>query len=663
MGCCCSSGKDPSLRPDPHRPRECTDIPACGLFFLFWCVMIFIAIFSALQGDLFRLIYGTDSFGNTCGRANDPLVSSNNSHLSLPLSGMDMRHKTFLFPMDVRRPFETVWICVQECPPKTMVYTSDLVEYGRGGGNYLCSYDVPLRNYTHTDLHWSSNIGPCPVMPVMRSTPILNRCVPTDFLEIGHDIMSKIFGFLNDADLFKQVLSDIVIVRHDILLFCILAFIISLVVVFVMRFVAGIVVYLIFILVLLAAAGITAALWYGWWTLKMSLDHKELTTNGTQLLIMETKNEHTILIYAIAASVVSAILMAVICCLFRSAGLVVDLFREAGRALQAMPMLLIQPLFTFIALMIFFIYWSLVVLLLATSTHAVPVKQSALPPAPYFEQTVVVYNATAAIRYMWWWHAVGLIWTAEFLLACQQMVVAGSVAAWYFSRDRSRVRFPICHAIKQLICYHLGSVALGSLIITIVKVPRLILMYIQAKLTGSTNLIAKYVLKCLICCLYCVEKCLRYLHHNAYTIIAIEGRSFCPAAAQAFGILASNATDVATINTVGDFVLFLGKCGVAALTGLVASLRFRDNPQLHYWAIPLLMVCIFAYFIAHCFLSVYEMVIDTLFLCYAEDKDYSARTGEEEFTDAHFKDYMNDTIQRERRLYGDTYRYQGPVDL
>lgn len=59
--------------------------------------------------------------------------------------------------------------------------------------------------------------------------------------------------------------------------------------------------------------------------------------------------------------------MAVICCLFRSAGLVVDLFKEAGRALQSMPMLLIQPLFTFIALMIFFVYWSLVVILLATS--------------------------------------------------------------------------------------------------------------------------------------------------------------------------------------------------------------------------------------------------------------------------------------------------------
>lgn len=31
------------------------------------------------------------------------------------------------------------------------------------------------------------------------------------------------------------------------------------------------------------------------------------------------------------------------------------------------------------------------------------------------------------------------------------------------------------------------------------------------------------------------------------------------------------------------------------------------------------MVGIFAYFIAHCILSVYEMVMDTIFLCFCED--------------------------------------------
>ena len=50
---------------------------------------------------------------------------------------------------------------------------------------------------------------------------------------------------------------------------------------------------------------ITAGLWYGFYHLKTSLDETELTTNGTQLLAIRTKNEHAILIYAIISSVIT----------------------------------------------------------------------------------------------------------------------------------------------------------------------------------------------------------------------------------------------------------------------------------------------------------------------------------------------------------------------
>lgn len=36
---------------------------------------------------------------------------------------------------------------------------------------------------------------------------------------------------------------------------------------------------------------------------------------------------------------------------------------------------------------------------------------------------------------MTWYHAVGLIWISEFILACQQMTVAGAVVTYYFTRS------------------------------------------------------------------------------------------------------------------------------------------------------------------------------------------------------------------------------------
>ena len=47
--------------------------------------------------------------------------------------------------------------------------------------------------------------------------------------------------------------------------------------------------------------------------------------------------------------------------------LVVALFHEAGKSLANMPMLLIQPLWTFIILAAFFAYWVIVLAFISTT--------------------------------------------------------------------------------------------------------------------------------------------------------------------------------------------------------------------------------------------------------------------------------------------------------
>jgi solute carrier family 44 protein 1 (choline transporter-like protein) len=69
----------------------------------------------------------------------------------------------------------------------------------------------------------------------------------------------------------------------------------------------------------------------------------------------------------------------------------------------------------------------------------------------------------------------------------------------------------------------------------------------------------------------------------------------------------------------------------------VILIFIQGQPELHYWAAPLFLVVVLALFIAHCFLSTYEMIIDTLYLCFAEDRDFADRTGLDEFADTEFK--------------------------
>lgn len=48
--------------------------------------------------------------------------------------------------------------------------------------------------------------------------------------------------------------------------------------------------------------------------------------------------------------------------------------------------------------------------------------------------------------------------------------------------------------------------------------------------TKETSPCAQCGLKCCICCFYCLEKFIRFMNHNAYTVVAIEGTHFCNAA-------------------------------------------------------------------------------------------------------------------------------------
>lgn len=93
---------------------------------------------------------------------------------------------------------------------------------------------------------------------------------------------------------------------------------------------------------------------------------------------------------------------------------------------------------------------------------------------------------------------------------------------------------------------------------------------------------------------------------------------------QAFTTLVGNAVQIAVINGVGDFVLFLGKCFVMAATGSIGLLFMRQDPQLHFYAAPIFVVCVFAFFIAHCVISLYEVSNN----CYARLLIYRFVHGE-----------------------------------
>lgn len=99
--------------------------------------------------------------------------------------------------------------------------------------------------------------------------------------------------------------------------------------------------------------------------------------------------------------------------------------------------------------------------------------------------------------------------------------------------------------------------------------------------------------------------------------IAIYGDPFFVAGKKAFHKLMSNSLRVFTINSLGDFVLFMGKAFVVVITVFsgIEMLRPKQNVIHHMW-VPLTMAGIFAYLIAHCFITVYEVRPFTIYFVF-----------------------------------------------
>ena len=56
-------------------------------------------------------------------------------------------------------------------------------------------------------------------------------------------------------------------------------------------------------------------------------------------------------------------------------------------------------------------------------------------------------------------------------------------------------------------------------------------------------------------------------------------------------------------------------------------LSLKADTTTEYYFVPVLLSSIFAFFIAHCFLSVYEMTVDALLLCTCEAEKRQAVAG------------------------------------
>jgi choline transporter-like protein 2/4/5 len=83
-------------------------------------------------------------------------------------------------------------------------------------------------------------------------------------------------------------------------------------------------------------------------------------------------------------------------------------------------------------------------------------------------------------------------------------------------------------------------------------------------------------IKCCLCltgyCLYCVEKCIKFITKNAYIQVALSNGYFCKSAWRAFALILSNAGRFGATATIGSIYQFFGTMAIGSMTGFSAYL-------------------------------------------------------------------------------------------
>lgn len=574
-----------------------------------------------------------------------------------------MTDRPYVFHMNPFNTSYTMKICVQKCADRNITADADVYMFYQRTGSILARYDYDL-NAKEAEKFWRKippheillrrskdeiqGFGPFPKMPLNKQRPILNRCVGTERIKLGNSVINNIYNYFKNLDIAHKVVSDIYTSWHNIAYSVLFGIGVAILVTFTIHYVASLVSTILMIVSSLVLIGFTAFSWYVYIDLKYKLNN----IPAVEKLDDDLVNEKTFLVFSIILTVITCIILIITFVMRSRIGLMVALFHETAACLRSMPGLIIQPIWTCLVLIAFLIFWTTVFLAITTAEKEVKFNststrfQLALPARSIISNSrgnlvfapdadlpaleSVKHDTPPFVRYLTFFMILMLFWSSEFILGCQQMTVASAVASWYFSRDRSSLICPIGNSIRRVVKFHMGSIALGSFLIVLFKIPRLILSYLEYYLKEYRE---RYqcincTFKCCQCFFYCLENFIRYINHNAYTIIAIEGTDYCFSAKVAFKTLTSNTLRIVTLNTVGDFIIFLGKCIVTASGAAFSVYLIRNDHSVNYLAVPVIFSAICVYLVAHSMLCVYEMVIDTMFLCFVEDVNKNANSHE-----------------------------------
>ena len=598
------------LKNGPVRDRSTTDFICCIIFLAFWAACVFVAIFALQNGDPVKLIQTFDINGKACGSLIDGTLNYPLGYFYQPLNNL------------------SYVVCVSSCP-NWNVGNSVPTSVDCYGANTSVTTNIKnCQNSNYFDFASLPNslaINALQPFLIYNTTSFLNKfCIPNISDLTGSALATaQSISAVNDiSGIAQKIISDIQTSWRYIALIAGISLIVSLLFLLCIRWLAGIMVWLL-ILGFLVGLFLLGYL--------CQLESNQLATNEALTGVVSTSNLYnpqTMHILSIVFYVIGGICTVGVLFCVSSISLAIAVLKTAAMFIYSNLLIILTPIFHALLIFLLIIYW--IAIMTYLWTIGTQVRSTTSPFVSFTWDQKTTYLAI--------FHIFSLLWNIAFIKYLSVFIVGCTCSIWYFNQAKDEVslfRFPILTSYWWSFRYHLGSLGLGSFLLAVIWMIQLILLYIlhyveELKKKGVESKVVETLIKILMCCVSCFESFVQFISAKGFIQIAVTSRNFCRSCLDAFLLILQNPLRFGLVDSLALIFVYIGKLFVATGAGILGYILMEKEifslTGLNSKFIPIIIFIVLGYFIANFFFSVYGDAADTVILCFFLDKELAKKS-------------------------------------
>ena len=472
--------------------RKTTDVLFLILIGLMWAAMTYVGYTGLRSGDPYRVLGPIDYQGNVCGY--EASQSSNPFLYTVTTSGLG--------------------VCVSSCPNLDASLSST------SPSDYVCFDQVPptsssFASYIKANCFYGGlfaiNATSCLCNIKRATTNILRRCIFDDATVrsyyINQNVPSYFTSFITDVYTAK-----IVIFGFGFGVTIVLSYLYS---------------------HLLAIKGLGSFLaWSGLIGTCLAMgafayyaEETSITWSNENPQVHSSEETLALKLFGYILAGIAGLFFCMVIFLRRQINLSVKVLTLTSTCINDMKAIVLTPLINVIAFGIFLAPCFIYFLYVASDGNFETVYIGGVAVGK-------TYHFASGVIERLWFLFFCLLWTLSWITSMSAIAISIACAKWYFTLNQNISQINSCTVILAYgltIRFHWGTAAFGSLIISIVEFIRWFLLYLQKQYNGMPcRGIVKYVCCCIQCCLWCLEKFLKFVSKNAYIQTAIHVHHFPP---------------------------------------------------------------------------------------------------------------------------------------